>query len=94
MDTQTYTAAGEDKLKNTNNYRQIETDIPYKNILGDLIDILLESKMLKLKDDKSPIDYTMPINWTQFTDTQYTPPLKILLFYFDHPDMIRICRLY
>ena len=39
MDTQTYIEAGEDKLKNTNNYRQIETDIPYKHILGDLIDI-------------------------------------------------------
>ena len=62
MDTQTYIAAGEDKLKNTNNYRQIKTDIPYKHILGDLIDILLESKMFKLKDDKIPIDYTMPIN--------------------------------
>ena len=50
--------------------------------------------MLKLKDDNAPIDYTMPINWTQFTDNQYTPLMKILLFYVDHPDMIRICRLY
>ena len=94
MDTQTYIEAGEDKLRNTNNYHRIETDIPYKRILKELIDILMESKMLKLKDDKVPIDYTMPINWTQFTDNQYTPLMKILLFYFDHPDMIRICRLY
>ena len=64
MDTQTYIEAGEDKLKNTNNYHRIEADIPYKSILKELIDILMELKMLKLKDDNVPIDYTMPINWT------------------------------
>ena len=93
MDTQTYIEAGEDKLKNTNNYHKIVTVIPYKRILKELIEILRESKMLQLTDDKVPIDYTMPINWTQFTDNQYTPLMKILLFYFDHPDMIGICRL-
>ena len=46
--------------------------------------------MLQLKDDKVPIDYTMPVNWDQFTDNQYTPLMKILLFYFVHPDMILI----
>ena len=43
MDTQTYIEAGEDKLRNTNNYHRIESDIPYKNILKELIDILRES---------------------------------------------------
>ena len=32
------------------------------------MDILRDAKMLQLRDDKVPIDYTMPINWTQFTD--------------------------
>ena len=34
------------------------------------------------------------MNWTQFIENSYTPLMKILLFYFDHPEMIRICRLY
>ena len=36
----------------------------------------------------------MPLDWNQFEETTYTPLVKLLLFYFDHPDMIRICRLY
>ena len=34
------------------------------------------------------------MDWTQFTKNQYTPLIKLLLFYYDHPEMIRICRLY
>jgi hypothetical protein len=94
MDTATYIKAGEEKLKTTKNYQQIETDIPYKQILKEAISILLESKIPMLKDNKTPINYTMPTDWTQFTENCYTPLVKLLLFYFDHPDMIRICRLY
>ena len=94
MDTTTYIKAGEDKLTKTNNYKRVTTEIPYKDILKEVIDILIESKMLILKDNNIPINYTMQIDWTQFIENQYTPLIKLLLFYFDHPDMIRICRLY
>ena len=50
--------------------------------------------MLNVKDATIAIKYTLPMDWTQFNENQYTPLLKLLLFYFDHPDMIRICRLY
>ena len=36
----------------------------------------------------------MPMDWSQFKENAYTPLTKLLLFYFDHPDMIRINRLY
>jgi hypothetical protein len=60
--------------------------------MSDILDICLP--LLILKDNKYPINYTMPIDWTQFIENQYTPLIKLSLFYFDHPDMIRICRLY
>jgi hypothetical protein len=36
----------------------------------------------------------MPIDWSQFKENAYTPLTKLLLFYFDHPDIIKICRFY
>ena len=58
------------------------------------MDILIEAKMLIIKDPTTPINYMFPIDWTQFIENQYTPLIKLLLFYFDHPEMIKICRLY
>ena len=43
MDTITYIEAGEDKLKKTNNYKLIKTEIPYEPILKEVIDILIEA---------------------------------------------------
>ena len=94
MDTTTYIKAGEDKLKKTNNYQLVKTEIPYEPILKEVIDIFIEAKMLNVKDATIVMKYTLPMDWTQFNENQYTPLLKLLLFYFDHPDMIRICRLY
>ena len=94
MDTTTYIEAGEDKLKKTNNYQLVKTEIQYEPILKELIDIFIEAQMLNVKDAKIAIKYTLPMDWTQFRENQYTPLLKLLLFYFDHPKMIRICRLY
>ena len=39
------TQNGADKLMKTNNYHRIKTDIPYKRILKELIDILMESNV-------------------------------------------------
>ena len=36
----------------------------------------------------------MPMDWSQFKENAYTPLTKLLLFYFDHPDIIKICRFY
>ena len=94
MDTTTYITAGEDKLTKTNNYNKMESDIPYKDILKEILDILIVGKLLKPKNPNATINYTMPLDWNQFEETTYTPLVKLLLFYFDHPDMIRICRLY
>ena len=94
MDTITYINAGEDKLRQTKNYKLMETEIPYKQILKEVVDILIEAKMLIIKDPTIPINYMFPIDWTQFIENQYTPLIKLLLFYFDHPEMIKICRLY
>jgi hypothetical protein len=94
MDTTTYNNSGEDKPRKTKNYRLIETEIPYKQILKEVVDILVEANMLIIKVPTAPINYTIPLDWTQFTKTQYTPLIKLLLFYFHHPDMIRICRLH
>ena len=44
MDTTTYIKAGEDKLTKTNNYKSITTEILYKEILKEVIDILIEAK--------------------------------------------------
>ena len=54
----------------------------------------MEGKLLIQKNPKTTINYRMPLDWNQFEETTYTPLVKLLLFYFDHPDMIRICRLY
>ena len=94
MDTKTYITAGEDKLTKTNNYQRIEWDIPYTSILKEILDILIEGKILIPKNPNVNIKDTMPLDWNQFEETTYTPLVKLLLFYFDHPDMIRICRLY
>jgi hypothetical protein len=72
----------------------MDSDIPYKEILKEILDILIEGKLLIQKNPNDNINYTMPIDWNQFEETTYTPFVKLLLFYFDHPDMIRICRLY
>ena len=92
MDTTTYITAGEEKLTKTNNYKIIVSDIPYGQILEEIIDILMEGKLLTQKNPKTTINYRMPLDWNQFEETTYTPLVKLLPFYFDHPDMIRICR--
>ena len=89
MDTTTYIKAREEILMKTKNYKPIETKIPYKRILKEFVDILVEAKMLIIKDPTAPFNYTMAMDWTQFTENQYTPSVKLLLFYFDHPDIIR-----
>jgi hypothetical protein len=94
MDTTTYITAGEEKLTKTNNYKIIVSDIPYGQILEEIIDILMEGKLLIQKNPKTTINYMIPLDWNQFEETTYTPLVKLLLFYFDHPDMIRICRIY
>ena len=94
IDTKTYITAGEDKLTKTNNYQRIELEIPYTNILKEILDILIEGKLLIPKNPNVNIKDTMPLDWNQFEETTYTPLVKLLLFYFDRPDNIRICRLY
>ena len=46
MDTTTYITAGEEKLTKTNNYKRIYSDIPYNQILKEIICILIEGKLL------------------------------------------------
>ena len=80
MDTTTYIKAGEDKLKKTNNYQLVKTEIPYEPILKELIDIFIEAKMLNVKDATIAIKYTLPMDWTQFHENQYTPYLNYYYF--------------
>ena len=84
MDTTTYITAGEEKLTKTNNYKIIVSDIPYGQILEEIIDILIEGKLLTQKNPKTTINYRMPLDWNQFEETTYTPLVKLLLFYSDH----------
>ena len=62
MDTITYIEAGEDKLKKTNNYQLIKTEIPYEPILKEVIDIFIEAEMLNVKDATIAIKYTLPMD--------------------------------
>ena len=94
MNTSDYIHAGETKLHNTCNYKTINTNLPYDTILKNLIDILIECELLEPITKEQEIHYTMPIDWSQFKENTFTSLTKLLLFYFDHPDLIKICRFY
>jgi hypothetical protein len=44
----------------------MDSDIPYKEILKEILDILIEGKLLIQKNPNDNINYTMPIDWNQF----------------------------
>jgi hypothetical protein len=95
MYTTTYIKAGEEKLMKTKNYPRINTKIPYKQILKEVVDILLAFKMLILKITK--LRLTTRCQWighsSQRTNIHYKLnyycSISIILIWY-----VRICRLY
>ena len=51
--------------------------------------------IMQAKTNTADINYTLPMDWGQFTFNQYfSEALHLIMYYFSHPDLIVLCRYY
>ena len=88
-----YKKAGLNKLAGVN-YLKID-EFNMDEIVKDLIKKLLKLQIISTNIDINNIDYSLPMNWSQFCfDPQYERAARLIMFYFSHPDLLKLCRLY
>ena len=88
-----YKKAGYNKLDSAN-YLKIN-DFNMDEIVKDLIRRLLKLQILSTNININNLDYSLPMNWTQFSfDLQYERAAHLIMYYFSHPDLLKLCRLY
>ena len=92
IDITDYDAAMIKKLDNGNYMRCDDYDISV--ICIDLIKRLTKLQILKPLVKPQYIDYTLPLDWSQFEfEPQYNEITHLIMYYFSHPDLIKLCRL-
>ena len=93
IDLSEYVEAGYSKLDSRNYLRQ--QDVSYDKIAKNLIMRFIKLDIMQVKTNTADINYTLPMDWGQFTFNQYfSEALHLIMYYFSHPDLIVLCRYY
>jgi hypothetical protein len=92
IDIAEYDAAMINKLNNGNYMRFDDFDVSVVCI--DLIKRFIKLKILRPLVKPQHIQYQLPLDWKQFEfEPQYKEVTQLIMYYFSHPDLIRLCRL-
>jgi hypothetical protein len=92
IDISEYDSAMIKKLDN-GNYMACE-DFDINLVCIDLIKRLIKLQILRPLVKPQYINYTLPLNWRQFEfEPQYKEITQLIMYYFSHPDLIKLCRL-